>query len=169
VLKTLKSNKGLTLVEMIIGIVMITIITGMVAAIFVPMLRIYARANEFAEYGSLLDTVANQMISDMSKATAEIDFDGDTLTIPIGTVTATYSLIPDDVDGFVDLWWNNGLLFNRSFYKNKRVAFELNDISTPDFTAYELTVILLPFDSDGDDADVLTHRTYTVKPLAIQN
>jgi len=68
-MKILKNKKGITLIELIVGIVMFGVITVAISTMLAPMLFSFMSANDFAEYNSLLDNLANQMINDLSQAT----------------------------------------------------------------------------------------------------
>ena len=68
-MKILKNKKGLTLIELIVGIVMFTIIALTVATSLTPTLFAFMSANDFAEYNALLDNIANQIVGDMMQAT----------------------------------------------------------------------------------------------------
>ena len=64
--KAVKNKKGLTLMELIVGILMFSIISVAISMLLAPILSSYARANDFAEYNALLDNIANQIIDDIS-------------------------------------------------------------------------------------------------------
>ena len=66
--KILKSKTGLTLVELIIGMMVLSIIITMTFALVVPMMQFQRRVNLLAEQNAILDNLANQIIYDISMA-----------------------------------------------------------------------------------------------------
>lgn len=158
-MKNLKEKKGMTLIELIVGMMMFAILTAAVSAVLVPMLRVYARANEFAECNTLLDNVANQIIKDLSNATKELDLSADeTILITIELDEIIYT-----VDNSNGVLLKNGIpVLSKSYYKNKSVNFSCVSISSSAGTAYMLTVII-----SSDENGEMIRRDYAVKPLAL--
>ncbi|MCL2719527.1 MAG: type II secretion system GspH family protein [Lachnospiraceae bacterium] len=68
--KMLNNNQGLTLVELMVGIMIFAVITTSAMSIFAPMLRTMLRATEIAEYNTLFDNIANIIVSDLASSTA---------------------------------------------------------------------------------------------------
>ena len=160
-MKILKNKNGMTLIEMIVSMVLFVIVAATVSAILVPMLKVYAKANEFAECNTLLDNIANQIISDLSDATVELEDlgAGNEISITIDN--------PEDVKYSVDsdsgvLLKNDIPVLTKTYYKNKSVSFVCNSASTDSGTAYTLTVIILS-DRHGE----MMRRKYVVRPLAL--
>ena len=157
--KILRNKKGVTLIELIVGMVLFTIITTSITAVMVPMLRNYAKANELAECNTLLDNVANQIISDISVATAPVahtEF-ADIISITVDSPgDVTYTVI----DGLLQK--NGAPVLAKSYYKNKSVSFSCKPAASAEGTAYILTVIIIS-DTDGE----MIRRDYAVRPLVL--
>jgi prepilin-type N-terminal cleavage/methylation domain-containing protein len=165
--KLLKSQKGMTLIELVVGMVMFAIAVGAVGAILAPTLRVYAEANEYAESNNLLDTLANQILDDLSEATTAptINAEG-RLEFYIDTRKVTYWV--DQTAGGA----NEGLLmrqyesneedtdekpvYTEPFYKGKSLAFAVDTDEAP---VYTLTLSI----SGG----ISISRTYAVRPVAV--
>jgi len=175
--KLLKSKKGFTLIELIVGLAIFAIISAAVSASLAPTLFAFMRANDFAEYNILLDSIANQILNDLSQSTDPPDFP-DAGNWPDGwndiTITKSTSWVRYTID---NAGANRGMLmketgggeipvFPEEFYKRKIVAFKLNlnPISTePDGpVAYTLTVRL-----ENINGDFLLEREYTARPLIL--
>jgi len=65
VLKLLKSNKGMTLTELMVGIAILSILMMTVSTVFMQMSRLQQRTLDMSEINSLVDNVANPMVSDL--------------------------------------------------------------------------------------------------------
>jgi len=71
VLKRIKkvfNKKGLTLMELIVSIGVLSIIIVAVSASLTPLLHTYMRANSFAEANTLLDNIATLMLNEINNA-----------------------------------------------------------------------------------------------------
>jgi len=68
--KLKRDNYGLTLVELIVGLAIFSIVTASAMSIFAPMMRIMIRTNEISEYNTLFDNTAKIIINDLTRATA---------------------------------------------------------------------------------------------------
>ena len=182
--KLIKNKKGLTLMELIVGMLMFTIIAITLSVILAPILSAYTRANDFAEYNALLDNIANQIISDLSQSrdlSKEIppvinprfipstdpeaggwaDSTGGTLTI------VTQNRIIYSVEGGI-LQRNEHDVFAADFYKRKHVSFRLvgNPPTPTSPRSYTLTVRLTEAREPGA-ASFEIQREYAVRPLML--
>jgi prepilin-type N-terminal cleavage/methylation domain-containing protein len=166
-IKILKSKKGMTLTELIAGMMLFAIITAAVSAVLAPMLRTYARANDLAELNTLLDNLANHIISDLSKATAIGNVGTQNIiSITIDTDIVEYTVEHAGDDAGALLKRVNGSaptpVFVKDFYKNKSVSFLVTPESSG--SAYTLTVRIL----DRDNSPIpMISRDYAVRPLAL--
>ena len=167
--KLLKSKKGFTLIELIVGLIIFGIISTAVAAVLAPTLFAFMRANDFAEYNILLDNIANQIISDLSQSTEPApDFkegsdqpDDDTwnnvtITMPVARVhyTVAGGILHRGINGEEPLE-----VFTEEFYKRKLVSFKLNTIAE---NCYILTVRLV-----HENGNFEIERKYAVRPLIL--
>jgi len=164
--KLLKTKKGFTLIELIVGLVIFGIISVAVSALLAPTLFAFMRANDFAEYNILLDNIANQIISDLSQSTDEPEFTEGTELPGTAwnrvTITTQATRVRYTVAGGVLFREVNGEpfeVFSEEFYRRKLVSFKLN---TFDENAYILTVRL-----DHADGNFEIQREYAVRPLIL--
>jgi len=174
--KLLKSKKGFTLIELIVGLVIFGIISTAVATLLAPTLFAFMRANDFAEYNILLDNIANQIISDLSQSTdppvstAAGTLPNDTwnnlsITMPAARVRYTVAVDEDSVYQLPVLHREiNGVtspVFTAEFYRRKLVSFKLE--SEPNVeNAYKLTVRL-----EHENGNFVIERAYAVRPLIL--
>lgn len=163
--KILKSKKGFTLVELIVSIVVFAIILTSVSTILVRILRFYAQANELAELNTLVDNIANQITSDISRVTLPVPVqdlgkENDVCLTIEETNDIRYTV--DALDGV--LLKNDSIVYSKPFYKEKSLSFILNAESGAAGVAYILTVRIL---SDQDGGGEMISRDYAVRPLAL--
>ena len=188
--KLLKCKKGLTLIELIVGIVMFSIIAIAISTALAPTLFSYMRANDFAEYNALLDNIANQMINDLSQSTDKPVFDDTAgaggwaidnsgrLTITTNIRVITYSLRQADVrviDNIGGVLQKEGIntdgdleffdVFSEDFYKRKSLSFMLEDVPGT-VPAYTLTLRLRENSNLGNIFEI--SREYAVRPLMLE-
>jgi len=174
--KILKNKKGLTLIELVVGLVIFGIISVAVSASLAPTLFAFMRANDFAEYNILMDNIANQIISDLSQSTVLPEFTeaGDwpepgwnDLTIIKSSVIIHYSIMGSDSSapamGILqrEIGGETWEVFPVDFYKRKVVAFKLETYSE-DPLSYTLTVRL-----ENSNGDFILERDYAVRPLIL--
>jgi len=69
-IKSALNNKGFTLLELILSMVVLSLIMIAVTAVFVPMLRTFERANNLAEANTLLDNLSALIMEDVTSATS---------------------------------------------------------------------------------------------------
>jgi len=175
-LKKLKNKKGLTLLELIVGLLIFSIIAVAVSTTLAPTLFAYMRANHFAEYNTLLDNLANQIISDISQANSLIDTNeldvlitgtGDQITISTPTRVIRYTVNA----GILQKATGNGDyfdVFSRDFYNRKDLSIRLNQVDNSGGsigTAYILTVRLRENSTPGSTFEI--EREYAVRPLIL--
>lgn len=65
-IKRLKSNKGMTLTELLVSIAMLSLLMLGISNAFLPMTRLQRNVLDFAEVNTLLDNIANPIIRDLS-------------------------------------------------------------------------------------------------------
>ena len=187
-MKILKNKKGLTLIELIVGILMFIIIAIVVSTSLAPILFSYVRANDFAEYNTLLDNIANQIIGDMAQSTEEPKFTSGwvvdntgrlTITTKSRIVTYTVENTLADVGGVLQVGGvTAGVdedddpiilddfrdVFSADFYKNKVISFRV-DKDTGPLIAYILTVRLRENSTLGNIFEI--EREYAVRPIML--
>jgi type II secretory pathway pseudopilin PulG len=160
----------MTLVELILGIAMFVIVAGTVSALVAPITNVFIKANEIAEVNTLLDNIANQILSDFRYAVDDIDDDSldviidrsntaEKLVISMQTHIVTYT-----VDGSGILMRNGFPVFSKDFYKRRSVRIECSLANgAVEGTAYVLTVTII----NDRDGGIMSSRQYAVKPLVL--
>jgi len=192
----LKNKKGLTLIELIVGIIMFAVISLAISTLLSPMLMAFMGANDFAEYNSLLDNIANQIISDLSQSTTDPDFvasGGDNwLTDANGSLTITTSAriitytVRNTAPGTGGVLQREGArevlnadnelvfetfffdVFSEDFYKHKAVSIMLKPEGGTGTTAFVLTVRLTSTANLASaGGNFELQRDYAVRPLML--
>lgn len=162
---------GVTIIEIIVGMLLFSVIAMSISSILVPVLRTYANANELAEMNTLLDNLANEITSDFASARS-ITFSG-----PEENMTAT-------VDSVFTYAVDRGILFKNitpvlpaNYYKRKTVTVTYYDASgygdvawtasppsvTSSTSSYIISITLL-----NGDGNPMISREYAVRPLVIE-
>lgn len=168
-LQILHSKKGLTLVELVTGLLTFTIISAAVAGFLLPTLSAYSQATELAELNSLLDTLSTELISEIGKASKlEVD-EHEVITIHTALSRDKYGV---NADGYLYRNEESNLLFPKDYYKSKtlQIAFLNADAtqalrgSFTDKDKLSLQVSLSILDKDGGE---LVQRYYAVKPMGL--
>jgi len=182
--KLLKSKKGFTLIELIVGLVIFGIISTAVATLLAPTLFAFMRANDFAEYNILLDNLANQIISDLTQSTErptpvltngseQPDGTWNNVTITTPAARVRYTVAGTDNRGILvrEINGDPQPVFTEDFYRRKLVSFKLeyaDHIITEGIPAdeippsYKLTVRL-----EHTNRDFEIQREYAVRPLIL--
>ena len=62
------NKKGLTLIELIMAMLVMTIIMIAVTSAFLPTLKAYEKANDLAEVNTLLDNISTLILNDVNRA-----------------------------------------------------------------------------------------------------
>jgi prepilin-type N-terminal cleavage/methylation domain-containing protein len=189
-IKRLKSNKGLTLVELLIGMAMLGILITIVGAIFSSIFRVQNTVIELAELNNMLDNAANPIMADLQNAAApliNLHIDNRVaISLRNAHVSNDCSILPPDpcpldteysficfnscdadrdtiytVNADGVLLKNGNSILPGDFYKGKRISFTVEEES-PGAKAYILTLTI----SDRDN-EFLTSRQYTARPFRI--
>ncbi|MCL2052055.1 MAG: type II secretion system GspH family protein [Lachnospiraceae bacterium] len=179
--KKFKDNRGLTLVELIVGMFIFSIVTAATLSILMPMIRTMKRANEIAEYNTLFDNIANLIVSDLKKAVnpwplpledeyGNILEDGDgniigwRISVNSSPYLIDYANASETNEAGVTrsfILRNGTDLLPRHFSWWTNVSFSL--VPPPDGQpmVYLLTVRL------SDNNDISLTRDYVIRPLAL--
>jgi len=154
-IKLLKGKKGITLIEIIVGMFLLSMVVLTVSAVITPMMKTFTTANDFAEYNTLLDSVGNRIVSDMAQSSAITNLDP--LTIVINSEAIVYT----DTGGSLQ---RNGVpVFPEGFYRRKAIDF--NVTGTPPGFIVEVTIS--PSGGFGTSGATIT-REYAVRPLLLR-
>lgn len=129
--KLLRDRRGVTLAELIVTMAIFALITAATAALLVPTLSSYAKANELAELNSLLDTLSTELTGAMSASDHPPDIAADKAQVTLyaaGSSTSYYI--------------QNGILYRQpgntaggpvlqpGYYKNKQLSLEFSYTQT---------------------------------------
>ncbi|MCL2198590.1 MAG: type II secretion system GspH family protein [Defluviitaleaceae bacterium] len=167
-IKKALNNKGMTLIELIVSMLVFSIIMIAATAIFIPIYRAFERANTFAEANTLLDNIATVIMYDIANATEIIPHLG---TIPSDTdderlriITGTQNFVFDVESEGLTLRTPTpesppSILFERDFFRNKNL--EIKWEVTGDLV--EIEIILTGVDGNP----MAFRRTYTARPLGL--
>jgi len=167
--KMLNDNRGMTLIELMVGMMIFAVITTSALSIFMPMMKIMMRSTEISEYNTQFDNVANLVINDLSSSTGPAVVNRSAPGQPLVRL-----LIEIDYPGAVVYEYDaNGILLRNGipllperFFGWTSVVLEciniFEDDDDIDAIVYHLSVSLL-----GINDDTGVSRTYVVRPLAL--
>ena len=176
-IQALTNKKGMTLTELLIGLLLFAIIAAITSALLLPMLRAHTAANEFAEYNTLLDNIANEVIGDLAAAAEPLDPVG--WPIDISEAGDRFSIVTDgrdiayaiDADGLLlkDVDGSEAPVLPDWFYargheNDRSVRLTVDRAGSggeAEETAYILTVTILF--GDGESIS----RAYAARPLVL--
>ena len=154
--------------EIIVGMLLFGMVVMTVTAAISPLMMAYRRANDFAEYNQLLDTIGNRIISEMAKTSTPPLLGTDTLTITLDGVTVVYSLTPDNhhlqvTRGAGGAGGAATPVYQPGFYEGKTISFNFDGSAQPN---YFLNLTVTSELASGRSGATIT-RTYAVRPLLI--
>jgi prepilin-type N-terminal cleavage/methylation domain-containing protein len=161
-LKALNNKKGVTLTELVVAMLVMSIIMLSVTTVFLPVYNAYTYANNLAEVNNLLDSLSSVILSDLENASGDVRWDGTALTIPTrhGGAGVTYT-VNDEL-----LERNGTPVYARGFYKAKTVELDaeadVNNIITPGPNG-AITVTIIIRDRTG----VMAIRDYAARPVGM--
>lgn len=176
--KILKGKGGMTLIELVVAMLLFSMIVLAVTTVFVPMLKSYNNATEFAETNTLLDNIANELIGAIDKAS--------TVSCSQNKVTITYNAInpANELEGGVttyevkdnagqDLLYRDGILFlDRKYYRGKSLLVDFYTIKVDG----SIDTAIIPTDNPKSfyvrisilkDANTFATRDYAVRPIGL--
>ncbi|MDR2571149.1 MAG: hypothetical protein LBD23_12805 [Oscillospiraceae bacterium] len=161
--KVLKSRSGLSLMEILVGSMMFALIAATATAVLAPMMQAYARANDFAEYNIILDSVGNKLISEIAQADDISAYGDNIINMTINGVPVVYSVNGNGILN-VQREGDDREVFPEGFYKGKQVGFEVTGV-VPELIV-EVTVGRPPGSGPAASAAVIS-RNYAVMPLRL--
>ncbi|MCL2002829.1 MAG: prepilin-type N-terminal cleavage/methylation domain-containing protein [Oscillospiraceae bacterium] len=154
-LKRLNNQKGVTLTELIVAMLVMSIIMLAVTAVFLPMYNAYINANSMAEVNNLLNALSSVIMNDIEDA-EDIDWDDDD-----GTLTITRVGAPREIHYTIGTGAAAGLLlrngtpvFAGEYYKGKTVQIGYAE-EAAGISAVTLTILGVT-------------RTYAARPVGMQ-
>ena len=165
-MRLLFNNKGITLMELIMAIFVMSIIMIAATAVFAPMFQAYQRANNLAEVNTLLDNLAALVMDDVANARRiEQGPEGVTITTSRGIVY----FLDDENNG------NENILFKRAMSSDgdeeglpvlQREFYRSTHISVFDLVEEANGVVRLTLQLTSADGWV-RDRTYTARPVGL--
>jgi len=165
--KALKSKKGISLMEILVGSMLFGLVVMTVASVISPMIMAFRRANDLAEYNLILDNVGNLLTSEMAQA-SDITGDLNTLVMTIETqpTIVSYSV----QDGMLmrslnidDIIISESHVFPPGFYRSQSISFTINGSNSPKYIV-EVTVRSQGRATIGGEIS----RDYAVNPIMIK-
>ena len=162
--KSIRSTAGMTLIELMIGLVVFAIVSTAASAIMLPILNAYVNANELAEINTLMDNLSAELLSDLADATAvQYRASDGALVIESGVrPTTTYT-----VDGNGRIMRNGNSLFDELFYRRKTVSLEYSETSPVTTNHTFTTQVVVRISLFGQGGQQLGQREYAVRPLGL--
>ena len=157
--KHIKNQQGLTLVELIISMIIISVIFTSVAAVLSSTVEMYSKLNEWAEINSMLDNISGEMVTDAREANRDVTISDKTIMI---RTKNKGDVIYNVENGF--LYKNGQLVLDKLYYKGKTIDMNFldedgNTIDSGSPAAFTIKITLLP---NGDFS-----REYSIKPLGL--
>jgi len=133
----LKAKKGMTLIEVLVGTILLGIVVMTIVAVITPMMMAYRRSNTLAEYNQVLDNVGNLLVSELSQAELIHELANNLIDLSINGVRVKYTREPD---GF--LYRNDVRVYHEDFYRSVQIRLISPVILNPDETPtnYEIEV-----------------------------
>ncbi len=122
----LNNEKGLTLIEVLVGIIIFSILIMGVSAVLVPTLNTYVKAKEMAELTTLMNSASAEVVEDLSQSRGKAKLDG-------SYAKSTGSAMQISIDGIIEYKTEDGVLlrsfdgvnfskvFDEKYYKGKEI------------------------------------------------
>ena len=161
----MKNNKGTTIVELLAGSFIFTIIAVSVFTLMVSVVSLYSKSNDLSEINFIFDNVSKIMLNDVNNA-RKIAISETELKI-IGQDSITYKIH----DGIPQKSVNNSdyyPIFEKGYYKNKTLNLEYYDKNyeqiikvKENLEVFIIRLIILSKDN------VTSTRDYAVRPLGL--
>ena len=163
-IKVLTNKKGVTLIEMIVSMIVLSLILVAITTVFAPMLITYDRANNLAEANTLLDNISQLILEDVANATRITPGPADPGNVTPGATLFIIRTVSD-----IDYYTNaDGILCRRTieydspllspdFYKSKRISAACS------VNSGLVTITLTLYAADGWEMD----RSYTARPVGL--
>jgi prepilin-type N-terminal cleavage/methylation domain-containing protein len=147
-MKLVSNQKGVTLIELVVGMFLLSLIIGAASIVLVPTMAAYDAANNLAEVNTLLDNLANEIVNEMNRATEIVILD-DSIRI---NDFIEYGVNDDGL-----LYRNsvNNPVFEKEFYKNKTVDLEFSESGV----VYTVEITIQPLGRS---------REYAVSPIGLE-
>lgn len=132
----IKNKQGLTLVEVVVGFLIFTILFMGVSAVLVPTLNTYAKANDMAELTTLMNTASAEITNDLSQSVRNAEISGsgnDEIKIYVGGNVIDYRVT---TGGIIERSFNGNTpapIFDERYYKGKSVdmSFQVDYADPP--------------------------------------
>lgn len=166
----LKNKKGVTIVESLLCLVLLTILSVLVISSLSPVLKMYVRANESAEANMLLSSISDEIVTSLTRASA-VKLNAGELNITTGIDQVTYTVESDGIlyrKGRQDTAGQQVL--DKDYYKGKTITVGYLDESGSPLTDGSVTkpffveVKVISPKIGGEMAS----RKFAVNPLGLQ-
>jgi len=148
----------MSLMEILVGSLMFAIVAITVAAVIAPMMMAFSRANNFAEYNTMLDSVGNQIVSDIARSTAAPVAGDSVVAITINSDSDVVYTVEDGV-----LMRNGVPVFSEGFNRGKTISFIVTEDTLNNGVGYSVAVTV----TSGSETGMTIERPYAVRPLML--
>jgi len=162
-IRQLFNSKGMTLIELIVSVMVLSVIMIAVTTVFAPILRTFERANNLAEANTLLDNLSALIMDDVAGATG---ITGGSGTFSIKTTheiryyTNTAGILYRSAPGF------DGPVLHKDFYKYRGTAGDETVFSVSAACTYLEGLVTITLTLTATDGWSLT-RDYTARPVGL--
>jgi len=159
-LRRIFDAKGMTLIELVVSVLVLSVIMIAVTSVFAPILRTFERANNLAEANTLLDNISALVMEDVACATGVTGGSGAftiKTTHEIRYYTNAAGILCRSAPGF------DGPVLHRDFYKysGDETAFTISAACVHSGGLVTITLTLT-----ATDGWSLT-RDYTARPVGL--
>jgi len=170
--KLLKSKKGVTIMEVVVGSLLFGMVALTLTAAISPLMMAYRRANDLAEFNQVLDAIGNRITSEVSQASS-ITYAAGTGRLTL-SVSAPNDVIFEFVDGqlirsqLVSGVYVSIPVYHNDFYQGKDLSFVGVTIPSPIPNANPNITINLEVSSRAGGfarSGATITREYAVRPL----
>ncbi|MCL2203041.1 MAG: type II secretion system GspH family protein [Defluviitaleaceae bacterium] len=155
----LTNRRGVTLMELIVSLVVISLIMIAVTTVFSPMLRAFQRNHALAEANTMLDNIAMLIMDDVNNA-VDIQGAGGAMLITSNTHTVIYTIDGGGTRGHI--LRNGHRLFDAQYYRGNTLSF-----SWSTDTSGGVAIVTLTLTVYGAEEGWHRTRTYTARPLGM--
>jgi len=162
VFRVLKSNRGLSLMELLVAGLMFAMLAATVIMVISPIMMAFSRANSLAEYNTVLDSVGNVIVSDFAGARSISSSGVDELVFSTDSGSVEFSV----VNGYLHRRFGtapSAPVFPAGFYDGKTISF---DVSGDELAGFEITVTVIPSGRPGSATAEIT-RNFAIRPLML--
>lgn len=163
-IKIVKNKKGMTLMELIVGMLVFFIIAISVTAALPSILGAYTKSNDLAEINTIFNSLTLEMLNDLSDA-SYVAVSEPTLTIKTNKKTVVYDIGTGDYSGL--LLKDGKPVLDISYYKGKTVNLKYYDENGDILSGVAAQAVVVRMILLSGDGEIMATRDYASKPLGL--